>query len=770
MKIRIRRLFSFVDQNSLLVFIVTAVLTVFFGYFALQLKVDPNVETLLPENTEIRKAMEKYRREGITGEYLLLAVTGEQPFTVEKLSVYYRVIKELEDLPGLEKGITPFDLMTFEKSGSRLTVVPVAANQQPPSTPEELSLFQRRLTDTPYAQNLVVSPDGTVLNSFFPAGKIDDFSTLMDEVRHIVADLDGYYSYYVSGSIPFVDRTEEYISRDLVRLFSLSAIIILLFYFLGFRTFRGVLLPFLVIVLGTVWSLGFMSLVGYTLTIVSIITPPIVLTLGSSYSIHILNEYYRSTRSKRRDHNWVAGVIENVNMTILMAAATTIVGFLGLLAANIRQTREFAISAGFGILSCTVLSLFLFPALLSRLPTPKERQSRRIRSGLLARLMTGLGRLVIRAKVPIIGVAVLLSALFAVVVPRINTNTDTIGYFPQGDKVVQDMYFLTGKLGGFDEINITLTAPDSARGFFLKPENLAWVSKLELDLRANPNISYNLSFTTYLRFLNRVMTGSDEIPTNRAPILLLSRLQRALAGVQADSLATTNLNNEDFSQLTLSFRVYNSRTQKFIDEQALRDLLRTLEYNLDASTPSDVRAEIWGMSLQYLTLSNLLRQNLIKSMLISIALVFAITTAAFRSLRYGFLAILPLVMGVMLNFILMGILGIPLDMTTIMVSAVAIGVGVDDAIHFLIYYRRHLRELGGDRPEAMKQTLAVTGRPILLTTVSIVGGLLALCLSSFSPILYFGILVVITLSAACASTLVLLPAVLLALPEPRKII
>ena len=174
------------------------------------------------------------------------------------------------------------------------------------------------------------------------------------------------------------------------------------------------------------------------------------------------------------------------------------------------------------------------------------------------------------------------------------------------------------------------------------------------------------------------------------------------------------------------------------------------------------------MGLQYLTLSDLLRQNLAKSMLISIALVLVITTVAFRSLQYGVLAIVPLIMGIMFNFMLMGILGIPLDMTTIMESAVAIGVGVDDAINFLLHYILHLREQAGDKQMAVKQTMVVTGRPILLTTVSIVGGLLVLSLASFRPIVYFGILVVVTLSAACASTLVVLPVILLVTRNSRK--
>ena len=759
---------SFACRHSVVVFIVTAVLSLFFGYSSFKLSVDPNVESLIPENTEIRQLMARYQQEGVSGEYLLLAVESDNPFDIDRLSVFHRVLNELEGLPELEPGITPFNLMTFEKQGSRLTVVPVAPEQQAPRTNEELSLFKRRLLGSPHAENLVVSKDGTVLNAVFPAGAIDDFSILMDEVTEIVSPLEGFYTYYLSGSIPFVDKTGEYLSRDLARLFSLSALIILLFYFFGFRTLRGVLLPFGVVVLGTLWSLGFMSLLGYSLTIVNIIIPPLVLTLGSSYSIHILNEYYRSGSKERRERYWVVGVVETVNRTIMMAAGTTIVGFLGLLATSIRQTREFALSAGFGILSCALLSLFFFPALLSRLAPPKDVQIRRVRTGLLARIMVGLGSFVIRRKFYIIASLLLVAVVFGIVLPRINTNTDTIGYFPQAEKVVQDMYFLTSKLGGFDEISITLTAPDSTPGYFLQLENLAEVSELELGLRSIPDISYSLSFPSYLRFLNQVMSGMDEIPKTRGPVILLSRFLKILAGEGSANLGAANLSNEDFSQLTLSFRVYNSQTQKFIDEQGLRNLLDEIEKQLATSLPSEIHSEIWGMSLQYLTLSDLLRQNLARSILISIALVLGITTVAFRSVRFGFLATVPLFMGIMFNFVFMGILGIPLDMTTIMVSAVAIGVGVDDAIHFLLYYRKHLKEHGGDRQKAVKQTLAVTGRPILLTTMSIVGGLLVLSLASFRPIVYFGILVVVTLSAACASTLIVLPAILSVLRNPGK--
>jgi len=175
-------------------------------------------------------------------------------------------------------------------------------------------------------------------------------------------------------------------------MFGLTALIILGFYFLSFRSVRGVVLPFLVVVLGTVWSMGFMALLGYSLTIVNIIIPPLVLTLGSSYSIHLLNQYYRGARGTADNGLWLVGVVEHVSRTIMFAAATTIVGFLSLLVTDIRQTREFALAAGFGITASALLSLIFLPALLSRLSPPPEEQAHRVRSGAVSRSMVGLSR------------------------------------------------------------------------------------------------------------------------------------------------------------------------------------------------------------------------------------------------------------------------------------------------------------------------------------------------------------------------------------------
>ncbi len=767
----IRRILRISCRHSLLVILLTVAATAFFGWFAARLHVNPDVESLIPENSAVRQLMQRHRQSGLSGEYLVVAVESAEPFDIGRLAVLHDVLRRLEELPELERGITPFNLVTFEKQGTRLMAVPMAPGQRAPATPEELDLFRRRLTGTPYAENLVVSADGTVLCAIFPAAAIRDFSAVMRTVRGIVSALDGHYRSYLSGSLPFMDRTGVYLSRDLGLLFVVAMAVLLLFYFLAYRSLRGVLLPFLVVTIGTVWCLGLMSLLGFTLTLLNIVTPPLLLTVGSSYGIHILNRYYRSSPQMHRGKEWLIGALEEVSGTILWASLVSIIGFISLIFTSIRQVREFAVVTSFGTISCAVLAILFFPAVLSRLKPPRRQQVQRVRAGALSGMLLALSRFVLRRRWPIVAALLLFAVAFGLTLPFIRTDTDTIGYFPRRDPVVQDMYFLTGKLGGFDELNLTLRAPGGEAGYFLRPEALRAVSALELELRRIPDICYAVSFASYLRFLNRVSSGADTIPDARAPILLLSRFVRALAAEGAGSNPAAGLSNADFSEMTLSFRIYNSRTGKFINEQGLRDLLARMQPQIAAGLPAGVQSEMWGMGLQYLSLSDLLRGNLAISFGGSVLLVLLISILSFRSLSFGLLAVVPLVSGMMLNFILMAVVGIPLDMTTIMVSSVAVGMGVDDAIHFILSYRRRRRQVPGGARRAVSAVLLSTGRPIFLTSLSIVAGLLVLGLASFRPIVYFSVLVVFTLAATCASTLVVLPALLSLFPSlgvPRR--
>ena len=219
------------------------------------------------------------------------------------------------------------------------------------------------------------------------------------------------------------------------------------------------------------------------------------------------------------------------------------------------------------------------------------------------------------------------------------------------------------------------------------------------------------------------------------------------------------MTNRDFSRLTLSFRIYNSTTGHYMDENRFRSLLVDMKKTLD-DHPVGATPVIWSDLLRNLSFADSLRRSLILSMGISVISILVLTVLVFRSALFGLYPLVPLVGGLLLNFSMMALTRIPLDMTTIMVSNIAIGVGVDSAIYVVIQYRRQIAALPGDPREALAQTLRITGQPVLLSSLSIVIGLLVFATAAFRPIVYFGMLVLFTLLATTLGTLVTLPTLL----------
>ena len=386
-----------------------------------------------------------------------------------------------------------------------------------------------------------------------------------------------------------------------------------------------------------------------------------------------------------------------------MAFITTIIGFLSLCITDIRQTQEFAIVASAGSLACGFLALFFLPAMLTLLRAPREDRTRRLLEGPLARVMSALAGFVARRPVPILLSLPVIAAALLLTMRLLVFNTDSITYFPQKDPFIQDMYALTSRIGGFDEIAVSYDAPAGRAGYFLDPAVLRQAAAAEAAILADPDACYAVSLPSLLADVNRALTGTAEVPANKAVVALVSRLAASAAGGAGTLLANTM--NADATRLTLSFRIYNSTTGHFMDEARFRAFLSALRGTVAAHPVGEARPVVWGEILRSLSLADSLRQSLLVSMVISLGLIFLVATVSFRSPVRGLYAVVPLGAGLMLNFTLMALARIPLDMTTIMVANVTIGVGIDSAIYLVIQYLRETRTPGiSARPSARRCT------------------------------------------------------------------
>jgi predicted RND superfamily exporter protein len=543
------------------------------------------------------------------------------------------------------------------------------------------------------------------------------------------------------------------------------AVIVLLFY-LAFRSKRAVIIPFSLSLIALVWTLACMVLLGYALTVVNIIVPSMVLILGSSYAIHVLSEYYRSLTADatKEDRNQqIITSVTKISKTIFGACLTTIVGFLSLLVCELEAFKELGIAVSLGIFFCALLSMLYIPALLSILPTPKRKDLRTFTHGPIARLVHALSLRSVRSwPLAIILFAALITS-FTFTKQQVKIETDYLTYFPKNDQLIAQSIGFAQKIGGSDPHYITLTAPGNEKNYFLRPDVLQQVYAFEEELlRSNEDITHLLSFSRYVAFLHSVHQGSFAIPDTPGLLLTLSRLL-VVVSKQMDHPILSSLISEDGSRITLTIRSFDSRYNSWESLESVQKLQQSI---MEAThlLPDNLAIDDWGVGVDALRMSRSIAEDQNRSLLLSLVLVLLIVMIQFKSVKTGFFALVPTLTGIMGNYLFMYLLDIPFDVVTIIFASVTVGVGVDAAIHFLLRFRRRQAEHPALPYEVVvAQTLEETGRPILLTSSALILGLLVLLFASFLPIRYFGLLLSFALLVTTFATLFILPSLMIAL-------
>ncbi|MCK5673733.1 MAG: MMPL family transporter [Spirochaetales bacterium] len=739
-----------------IIILATLILTIGLALPLQNLQIESDVESLLPDEVISGTSQEQLK----IYDKLLIMVSGDKLFSVEGLQRFQKSYQEIKNILPVKQVIDPFSFTTLEKNGSRLTAVPLSPGGIAPENDKDLELFINRLHRSKYTEGFLTSANMDALVVIFLIEKNNNYKKNMQDIEKVLDPLKNELEIVITGTLPFSAETEIFLTEGFGKLLLFVIITILISYYLGFQSKRAVFLPITIVISGTIFSLGIMVLVGFKLSMVSIISPPLVLTLGSSYSIHVMSAYYKlSGISNESKKDIIIKSVSDISGTVILASFTTLIGLLSLLLATIHQTREFAIITSLGILFTAFLSITLLPAFLSLQPAPEGKKLKSLESDPLSKFLHHFGSRIINRKVQAFIIIFIIVLVFIFLLPSVSFNTTPSKYFPKSSKLIIDNNKFSKKIGGFEEIKISLVGPEE--GFFLKPEILSNIHELEQKLIALPDISYSFSFPGYLNFAGSVMTGENGYFKSRGLNLLVSRL-----------FNTINKDNkfvsEDYSNIDIIIRIYDKANSLPIDEEGTITLINDLERILSSNLDSNIKWNISGTSLNFLELSNQMRKDFFVSTIAALFLIGTIASISFKSIMKGILALIPLLTGIFTSLILMAIFRIPLDMTTIMVSCISIGVGVDDSIHFLLQYQKQININPENHRTAVYETLIHSGRPIVITTLSIVSGLLFLSFAQFQPIRYFGLLIVFTLSTACLATLFILPPLLKTTSKVKK--
>ena len=696
-----------------------------------------------PAVQAMSRAEERYGDQSL----LLVAIENENGiFNPGTLGRIHRLQQQIEALSGVDEATGPLNVQVITGTETSIRVGPAAPGETVPGTPEEMDAYRERLMGSATVRDYIVASDGKAAAIVIRLEADADRLALVEELLERIAAVDApSETIHVAGLSYMNVVLTRIMLADLRILLPLVFFTICAVLYGSFRSPRGILLPVLVSGLATLWCMGLMAICHIPMTVISFILPVILLAIGIAYGIHVLNHFYEEAAAGLDRKAVVIQTGRRMAAPVLMTGLTTGAGFLSLLSALLIPQRQFGLFAAMGVLFAMGLSLVLIPALLRLLPLPKLRRNRGEVKFLKASL-GAIGKAVRRYRRTILIVSTVLFAVCLAGLPFLQIEVSQRSFLGKNNPVVRAMDAMTRHFSGAEQLMIEI---DTERdGGMKEPAVLQKIAALETFLQEQ-GVKKTVSLAGVVREMNQKFHADDPsyavIPENQR---VISQLLFLFTG----QLGNMALGNYAAGEVTGIYPLESS-------EQQVR-LVHDVQAYLDEHFMEEVRAEMVGPSRVQANLFSGITESQLKSLGTSIVAAGIIVTVLMISLVAGLISLIPLLLTVAVNFGIMAYSGTPLDMATLMVSAIAIGIGIDYAIHFIARFR-HETATGSGLEKALQTTLQTTGRGIAANALALSLGFIVLLISSFKGTSNFGLLIALTMLISAASAFTIIPAIFL---------
>ncbi len=734
-------------------------LTALFAHHARRIRLDSSVEGLLPKEDPEKEYYEEVRRLFGNDGIGVIGVVAGNVYTPEALSKIKRLTEEIQKIPEVKS--------VLSLANAQDVITSVAEENTPllpeiPTTEAAWQELKAKLANHPiYLKNLV-SPDGraAAINiSFFGSLSDEEFMRrgVDDKIQALVDREQGPEKLYYSGLPHFKVHMARSMREDLLRFVPLTLLWIVAVLFLSFHSLRGVLLPALTIGVSLIWTLGIMVLFGSRISLGSISLPPLLLVLGTAYSLHVIAEYYELAHPDRSVPEVILQTLRKTAKPVFITALTTALGFSSLAVNRIASIQEMGLYSALGISIAFVLSVILVPALLALLRLPARRETSF--SPRLSSTLQELSRRDVRYRKSIIAAGLGIALLSAWQIPSIRVDSNFQSFFRPDDPISQANNALNRYLAGSTVFYVVIDGQE--KDLIRKWDTLRRIKELQLYIDSLPGVEKTISFVDYCEMLDR---GIQAIPPEdgearppQTPTTFWenpSRLDGVLQLVFLNSKNTASVvNHPNYSRTNIIVRTSLTRAS---DVAATVEKIQAFARKL---FPPELKVHPTGELILHTRTRSDIVVGQIQSLALAATVIFLIMSAMFLSVRIGLMAMVPNLFPILVFFGLMGASGAVLSLSTNTIAAIVLGIAVDDTIHLMTRLSSEVRAT--ENPEqALLRTFSTVGKPVFYTSLILFLGFLTLCLSTFVPIQEFGFLSATTIGVALVGDVVLLPALL----------
>lgn len=750
--------------------------TVFMAFKAKQLQLSYEFANAIPTDHPKYKAYQEFRKKfGEDGNLLVIGIQTDKIFEKEIFNDYKALARQIKKEAKVEDVLSVVTAMNLIKNPEteKLSAQPIFRDSI--LNQEEIDSCKNVFLHLPFYRQLIYNPEtsawlmGVRINKEVLATKkrekvVGDISALANAfgAKH---NLEIHLSGLPLIRTVLAKRIADEMQWFLLASVGLSAIILLLF----FRSFSAMLLSLTVVITGVIWSLGTMVLMGYKITLLTALIPPLVVVIGIPNCIYFLNKFhvsYNETGDKKKS---LVKMVERMGIVTLFCNITAAIGFAVFALTRSTILKEFGAVAGINIMLLFIISLIFIPTALSFLPSPKSRHTRYLENPGLKRWLDRLERWSLNHRKFIYTIAAAIVVIAVAGMFRLRSEGFIVDDLPKTDKIYTDLKFFEKNFKGVMPLEIVVDTKKK-RGVSRNLGNLIKIDSLAQFLVSMPDIGKPLNITEGLKFAKQAFFEGDTLsysaPTEFDMIPLKPYLD-----FKSDSATGEN----SFSKLVSSF--IDSAKQEARISVSMRDvgsyrlpvILDSIQKKVDSLFEKDkYNVQLTGASVTFLEGSSFIINGLKESILWAFALIALCMLYLFKSLRILLCSLIPNIIPLLITAGVMGWLGVRIKPSTVLIFSVALGIAIDVTIRFLVNYKQELPRNDYNMKKTVIETIHGTGISIIYTSMVLIAGFIIFCFSGFGGTQSLGWLTSLTLVTATVTNLVLLPALLITFIRYKK--
>jgi hypothetical protein len=713
-----------------------------------------------PINQEYNNFLDKFGEEG---NLIILGVENQYLDNFKSFNAWNELADSLATFNEVELVLSTSNLPNLSKTKDNTKFIVAPVLQERLKNNKELQNFKKKLfNDLPFYKNLIYSENDSVIRTaIYLRKEIVNTEQRKDFVIDVFQPLVQKYStenkldIRVSG-MPYIRTLNAQNIVDEIGMFLLAALLVTSgIFFFFFRSWRATFISIVTVVIGVMWAFGILGWIGYEITVLTALIPPLIIVIGIPNCIFLINKYQQEIKNHGNQAKSLQRVITKVGNATLMTNLTTASGFATFIFTESKLLVEFGVVASICIIAIFLLSLMIIPIVYSYLPIPKERHLHHLGKTWINKFVSWNERMVKKKRIHIYITSVLVLIISIIGIYQIKVSGSLIEDMPKGMQFYKDIKFFEKSFDGIMPLEIIVYSKnEKVTGL----KTLQKLNKLEEHIIETPELSRPMSIVSAVKFSKQAFYGGDpeyfDLPSTYDAVTMSQLVKKSAKDI---SLMKSFVDSTgQYARITTFMKDMGTDRMERVEEN-LRDKIRTI-------FPEDrYEVVITGKALVFQKGTDYLINNLILSLSLAIVLIALFMAWMFRSIRMIFVSLVPNLLPLLITAGLMGYIGVPIKPSTILVFSIAFGISVDDTIHFLAKYRQELMANNWRIKKSVYAALKETGVSMFYTSIVLFFGFSTFTISSFGGTVALGALVSATLLFAMAANLLLLPSMLLSL-------